>query len=172
MTSCSAPIATPASPAPWRRRSMARCRAWVTPSGALSRADRLRCGGLDRSGCDSRGDRSNGRRLSRQPRHLRCALGIDGRFCPGRAGLQRVASHSRQSDRLIQTHDAALSTDYVRKSGSRNRIVSFEGLIDGVGLWAESPTRRELAGRPALFLDPTASSSRKPTIFRAPRTWS
>lgn len=31
--------------------------------------------------------------------------------------------------------------------------MSFEGLIDGVGLWAESLTRRELAGRPALFLD-------------------
>lgn len=32
-------------------------------------------------------------------------------------------------------------------------MVSFEELIDGVGLWAESPSRRQLAGRPALFLD-------------------
>lgn len=32
-------------------------------------------------------------------------------------------------------------------------MASFEELIDGVGLWAESRTRRQLAGRPALFLD-------------------
>jgi len=32
-------------------------------------------------------------------------------------------------------------------------MVSFGGLIDGVGLWAERPILRDLAGRPALFLD-------------------